>query len=57
MGAEHCDQDGLGGQAQWLTQAGVQELWLGHTWEVATWEIAHFGSCHLGKYPWEVAIW
>ena len=57
MGAEHCDQDGLGGQAPWLTQAGVQELWLGHTWEVATWEIAHFGSCHLGKYPWEVAIW
>jgi len=24
---------------------------------VASSEIAHLGSCHLGKYPWEIAIW
>ena len=26
-------------------------------WAVVAWEIAHLGSCHLGKYPWEVAVW
>jgi len=29
---------------------------LGQTWEVAAWKIAHLGSCHIGKYPWEVAV-
>ena len=36
---------------------GGRSLRLGQTWEVAVWEIPHLGSCHLGKYPWQVAIW
>ena len=30
---------------------------LEQTWEVVSWVNAQLGCCHLGKYPWEVAVW
>ena len=52
MGAERCDQNGLGVLLLWLKQArGLSAA----ARTVAAWEIALLGSCHLvktlGKLP------
>ena len=57
MRAECCHYDGEEGRAPRLKQAWGLALRLRHTWEVADYEIGYLGSCHLGKYPWEVALW
>ena len=51
-GAEHCGQDGLGGQVLWLLVNLLRKFELGklHIWEVATWENT-LGRLPLGKTP------
>ena len=51
-GAEHCGQDGLGGQVLWLLVNLLRKFELGklHIWEVATWENT-LGRLLLGKTP------
>ena len=44
------------GRALRLDHMGGRALQLGQTWQVSALEISHLGSCHLGKYPWEVAL-
>ena len=55
MGAECCGQDGLGGRALRLKQAG-RALRLGKTWDQSC-RLGNFivGKLPFGKYPWEVA--
>ena len=56
MGAERCDQNGLGVLLLWLKQArGLSAAARTVARTVAAWEIALLGSCHLvktlGKLP------